>query len=559
MNFYVFRRSFQYLILVLLMVFLSLFMLLPVWTVIETGCNWGLIGEVFQNRIYLEGLLNSFSIAIVTTLLVFVMSLALAIIYDKYEFTGKEYCNLLMLAPMILPPFVGALGFQQILGHYGVLNAVLGHFGIAPIDFLSGKGIFWSVCVIEALHLYPIFYLNLVTALGNIDPALDEAGANLGASKLRRFFKIKLPLLRSGILAGGSLVLVWSFTELGTPLMFGYNRTTSVQILNGLMELETNPIPYTLVLIMLVFSALMYTVVRWLLGGNDISSNKGSISSGAIKLLGFKKFLPIIPFLAITFAAVLPHIALVLTAFSKRYYNTILPQNFTLEHFQSALSNPLVLPSITNSLKYSILACIIATLCGVMAAFCSTRWKLKGGRLGDLLAMLPLAVPGVVVAFGFLSMSVKYAWAREIFNPIENPLWLLATAYAVRRIPYVLRSVASGLEQTPEELENAARNFGASPLRVMIKITLPLVVANLLVGGLFAFSFSMLEVSDSLILAQKAQFFPITRALFELSQILGSGPATACAFGVWAMIFLATTLAAAGIILGRKIGSIFRF
>ena len=69
----------------------------------------------------------------------------------------------------------------------------------------------------------------------------------------------------------------------------------------------------------------------------------------------------------------------------------------------------------------------------------------------------------------------------------------------------------------------------------------------------------MLEVSDSLILAQKAQFFPITRALFELSQILGSGPATACAFGVWAMIFLATTLAAAGIILGRKIGSIFRF
>jgi len=83
-------------------------------------------------------------------------------------------------------------------------------------------------------------------------------------------------------------------------------------------------------------------------------------------------------------------------------------------------------------------------------------------------------------------------------------------------------------------------------------------MANLVVGALFAFSFSMLEVSDSLILAQKAEYFPITRAIFDLSQILGSGPFTACAFGVWTMLFLAATLAAAGAILGKKIGSVFR-
>ena len=137
-------------------------------------------------------------------------------------------------------------------------------------------------------------------------------------------------------------------------------------------------------------------------------------------------------------------------------------------------------------------------------------------------------------------------------------MWLLAVAYAVRRIPYVVRSVSAGLEQTPEELENAARNCGAGPWRVLRKITLPLVLANVIVGALFAFSFSMLEVSDSLILAQKAQYYPITRAIYELSQILGSGTYIACAFGVWAMLFLAATLAAAGAMLGRKIGSIFR-
>ena len=80
----------------------------------------------------------------------------------------------------------------------------------------------------------------------------------------------------------------------------------------------------------------------------------------------------------------------------------------------------------------------------------------------------------------------------------------------------------------------------------------------MIVGALFAFSFSMLEVSDSLILAQKAEFYPITRAIYDLSQILGSGPFIACAFGVWAMLFLAAALAAAGTLLGNKIGTIFK-
>jgi iron(III) transport system permease protein len=172
--------------------------------------------------------------------------------------------------------------------------------------------------------------------------------------------------------------------------------------------------------------------------------------------------------------------------------------------------------------------------------------------------MTPLAVPGIVIAFGYLGMSVKYGWAHDLFNPVENPLFLLATAYAIRRLPYVVRSVTAGLEQTPEELEFAARNLGASSFLTFRRVTLPLIAANLVVGGLFAFSFSMLEVSDSLILAQKAEFYPITRAIFELSQILGSGPVTACAFGVWTMAFMAATLGAAGILLGRKIGAIFR-
>ena len=556
-----FRRLLQYLLMLLTMLFLGAFLLLPVLTVLKSGFDMELLAETFRSDVYRSGLWNSLCIAVVTTFIVAVISIPLALLYDKFDFPGRQWCSLAMLLPMILPPFVGALGFQQILGHYGALNSLLTAVGLERIDFLGGAaGKFWSVCFIEALHLYPVFYLNVVTALGNIDPALNESAANMGAGKWYRFFRIQLPLLKPGLLAGGSIVLVWSFTELGTPLMFGYTRVTPVQVFNGLTELETNAMPYALVVIMLAVSALLYVAARIALGGSrSVTSTKGSIGASAVKLTSWKKYAVIVPFLLVSLLAVLPHLALIGCAFSTRYYGTILPEGFTLIHFENALSNALVIPSINNSLRYSLLAMGIAVIVGILVALASVRWKLRGSGVLDVLSMLPLAIPGIVVAFGFLGMSVRYSWAKMLFDPIENPLWLLGIAYAVRRVPYVVRSVVSGLEQTPEELENAARNFGAGPLKVLSKITLPLIGANVLVGGLFAFSFSMLEVSDSLILAQKSIFFPITKALYELSQILGSGAGSACAFGVWAMLFLALTLTAAGVILGRKIGAIFKF
>ena len=194
----------------------------------------------------------SFLLALLTTFLVFLLALPLAVLSDSYDFKGKGLWNALILAPMILPPFVGALGFQQIFGYYGVLNTLLANAGLARVDFLGGSGKFFAVAFIEALHLYPILYLNLAAALANCDPALQEAARNLGSSRWRRFFTITLPLIRPGILAGGSLVLIWSFTELGTPLMFGFTRVTPVQVFDGLSELESNPMPYALVLVMMI-------------------------------------------------------------------------------------------------------------------------------------------------------------------------------------------------------------------------------------------------------------------------------------------------------------------
>jgi len=125
-------------------------------------------------------------------------------------------------------------------------------------------------------------------------------------------------------------------------------------------------------------------------------------------------------------------------------------------------------------------------------------------------------------------------------------------------LPYVVRSAVAGLEQTPADLELAARNLGASSFLTMRKITVPLIAANLIAGGLLAFAFAMLEVSDSLILAQKTDYWPITKAIYELFQRLGDGPFIASALGVWAMLLLTLTILSANSLLGRRMGAIFR-
>ncbi|MBC8105244.1 MAG: ABC transporter permease subunit, partial [Anaerolineae bacterium] len=120
------------------------------------------------------------------------------------------------------------------------------------------------------------------------------------------------------------------------------------------------------------------------------------------------------------------------------------------------------------------------------------------------------------------------------------------------------RSAAAGLEQTPVDLELAAKNLGASGARTLRRITIPLISANLIAGALLAFAFAVLEVSDSLILAQQQRFWPITKAIYDLSGRLADGPYIAAALGVWAMILLTLTILSANRLLGRRMGAIFR-
>ena len=549
-------------------VFFILFFLLPIWGTLRTafldargGLTLDYVFEVFRNPLYREGLTNSFGIATLTTLGCLALALPLAIAYVRYEFPGRALLNSLLLTPLILPPFVGALGVQAMLGQAGALNSLLARLGVMrpdqPVDWL-GEGQLAGVVLMNVLHLYPIVYLNVTASLANLDPALEEAAANLGCPPWRRFWRITLPLTLPGLFAGCAIAFIWAFTELGVPLMFDYDRVTAVQIFSAIKDLSNNPFPYALVVVLLFFTTLFYAGSRRLLRG-EVSGGGGraTMAQTMTRLSTVPGLLCAGGFALVTGLALLPPVGVALLSVADDWYQTLLPGRLTLAHYYGALGHELTLSAIANSLKYAALATGLDLALGVGVAWVVVRSALRGRQLLDAMAMLPLAVPGIVMAFGYLALSREGQPLHWLMLG-ENPLLLLVVAYAMRRLPYVVRSAAAGLQQISPALEEAAQNLGAAPLRALWRITLPLAAPNLLAGGLLAFSFAMLEVSDSMILAQQTVYFPITKAIYTLASALGDGPGLAAALGVWSMVFLTLTLIGAGVVLGKKLGSLFR-
>jgi iron(III) transport system permease protein len=543
---------------------------------------WG----VFEDPLLVRGLINALMLGICSTVLCLAVTLPLSMLSVKYEFFAKRWLGALMLVPLILPPFVGAIGVRAIFGRFGAVNQLLMWLGILDpahpgIDFIGGDvvgGQFLAIVVMNVLHLYPIMYLNLTAALANLDPAMDEAAVNLGASRARRFFGITLPLIVPGIFAGATIVFISAFTELGTPLMFDYYNVTAVQVYWGIQEIDSSPRPYALVIVMLAIAVMAYVAAKVFIGGRGYAmQSKAAVAAVAKPLTGWKSLAAAGAFALLIGVALLPHIGVVLSSFSVdgSWYRSILPKVFTTEHYTGALTHPLAMDSIRNSLIYASIAMVICVAIGLAISYLNARVKLFGAGLLDAMAMLPLAVPGLVMAFGYVAMSVNWpfpqvaAWLSakgmpglaamlQVRGVMPNPILFLVIAYAIRRLPYVVRSVSAGLEQTSGALEEAARNLGAGPLYAIRRVVLPLILANIIAGAILAFSFSMLEVSDSLILAQRDNDYPITKAIFVFYGRLGDGPYIASAMGVWAMVLLTVTLVGAGLIMGKRMGAIFR-
>jgi iron(III) transport system permease protein len=454
--------------------------------------------EFASDAYYRRSLWNSMWLGVGTVACTSVLGFAIAFLLVRYDFRGRSLFGYLTLIPMISPPLVGVLGFTFILGRAGTVNILLeDYFGLVrPINFVYGVH---GVLLVETLHLFPLIALNVVDALGKIDPALEEAAESVGARGWRKLRTITLPLTTPGYLAGALLVFIWTFSDFATPLVLGVQDLLASQAyLNIVQFVDRRLFRMGIVIsaLMVGLAVLFLVLARRYVAIKDYSSLSYSRiprrrlsplgEAGAVAFLSTVMLLSFIPYLGVLLASV-----------GKGWSMTPFPVRYTGMYFERVIVET---PKyIVNSFLYSGLAVLLCIAIGVPIAWILARTRLPGRDALDGLNTLILAIPGTAIGIAYIR---AFHWAPPGFERGLTSLWIIMPiVLAIRRLPYTVRGSYASLLLLPRSLEEAAASVGASGPRSFRDVTLPLIWRGVLVGSLFSFVTSLQEASAVLFLS----------------------------------------------------------
>ncbi len=514
--------------------------------------------------------LNTIVIGVFTTIVSLILGLFTAFLMAKVEFNGKTILSGLLLIPLVLPPFVGGIGFFAMAGPEGILNIYLleRYFGVKII--LEG---IVAIVLVQSLHYFTLIYLNVYSSMMNTDPSMEESAENLGASGKKVTKDITLPLSMPGIASGSILVLILALEDLGTPIIFaGFGdeiakKTMTFYIANNLFTSDNSSevVQTSAVLggFLLIFAILGFMLIRKYVSLKQYSMvSKGR--AGEYKMFStnlFQRIIIYIYFTLIIIFSTLPHIGLLLRSMLS---SGSLPAEFSgmmgslnLDNFRTIFLSSEAAGFgnfIKNTMVYSLIATFVIIILATLAGYVASRKKFYGQSVFDTLVTIPIAIPGVVLGIGYLRMfsSAKVLFTVGDFpvtlNPFIYPPILLVISYTIRKFPFTVRAVYAGLQQTSEVLEEAAINVGASKSMVLRQIVVPLIAMNIIAGSLVSLVYTMSEVSTTLILINDTKYGNIVWKLQDLSGSIGE----LAAVGAFLMLLQAISLLATNLLLRNR-------
>ncbi len=537
----------------LVLAFLALFLAVPVGNVFylafvnaDGSFTIGHFLAFFHQPLLHDSFYNSLYVALAATFIASLIALPLAYLTVRFQFRGAVLIQTLGVLPLIMPPFVGAVAMQLIFGRAGTVNLLLDEwFGITlPImDGLNG------VIFVEAIHYFPFILMNLTVALRNIDGAMEEAAINLGSQGLRLFRRVIFPLALPGYLAGASLVFVKVFDDLGTPLVLGTTNMLAPQAYLRITQVGLDdPLGYVISVIMIAFSILALWLSARIMKGRDYSTlQKGGTTLRRRRLNPMQSLLAYGWIVLVLLLTLSPHIGVLLLSFATVWSYAPLPDGYTLAHYATIFQDSPHM--IRNTLLYCGLAAGLDVILGTAIAYLILRTRLPGRQLLDWIASAALAVPGIVLAIGYM----------RTFRGVDIPgtelaltsTWvLIMIAYAVRRLPYALRSCVAALQQISYSLEEAAASVGADRWRTIRRVVVPLMAGGILAGFVTSFITAAVELSATIMLVTRDSDAPMSYGIYLYMQS-ASGRGAGAALGVLAVLAVAVGTYVSHIIVER--------
>ena len=459
----------------------------------------GSLQKLTASGYYARILWFTFWQAAVSTGLTLLLALPGAYVFARYQFPGKKLLQAFATVPFVLPTVVVAAAFQALLGSRGLVNELLQKmvaFSEAP--FQMDHSVFF-ILLAHVFFNYTVIFRIVGGFWSRLDPSLAEAARVLGASSIRVFFRVTLPLLKPAILASALLVFVFCFSSFGVILILGGPRlsTIEVEIYRQAVHLFNLPMAAALSLIQILFILLLMGFYTTLQRKQAVSLQPVAVSRVQVPVrsmrdriwVGSNLFLILLligtPLLALVLRSLLSETGLTLAFYRALFENPA----------QSVFFVP-PMEAVLYSCGFALVTLVFSVIIGLSAA---QFLALSTGRISalfDPIFMLPLSTSAVTLGFGFI-----IALDRPPLN-LRTSLLLVPLAHTLVAFPFVVRSVLPALRSIPRSLKESALLLGASPFRVWRAVDLPIIGRALVVGAVFSFTISLGEFGATVFVAR---------------------------------------------------------
>ena len=436
------------------------------------------------------------------TALAVIIGLTFSWVVVRTDTPCKGFIAAASMLPLFVPPLVAAVAWSILASpRSGLLNTFLGGLGI---DFRFNVYSMTGMIVIFGIYYAPYVYMFTASALRNMDPALEEAAEISGASAFSTLFTVTFPLIAPAIISGMLLSFIVMLGIYGIPAVLG--TPGDIPVLTTYIFKLTNWSPplystaASVAIILMVVTGFLVWLQQRVVGRRSYITVAGkAFRPAVIRLGGWRYFTLGLAVIYLFVVVVLPTFALIVAAFRKFLFVRSMTslfdaKQYSLIHFERLFDNPLALRSIWNTMEVGVITAIVGGVLAFAIGYTVHRTKAHGRRTIDVIATLPVAIPGLVIGVAYL-----WAWIG-LPGGLYGTIWILALAFIARFMPDTIKALSTSLLQIHRELEEAAWICGKGLLGTIRSIVLPLARPGVIAAMTLLFILAIRELGSSLFL-----------------------------------------------------------
>ena len=523
---------------VLLIVFLSLFILYPLAILLVdsvysdgTGLTFRFFQESFSKYTFIRAITNTLKVGFLVGILSAGVGLLFAYVEVYVKVKTKFMAGLfkvVSMLPVVSPPFVLSLSMIMLFGKAGIITRHL--LGIYDNNVYG----FWGITIVQTMTFFPVCYMMFRGLLKNIDPSMEEAARDMGASRFKVFTSVTLPLLLPGIGNAFLVTFIESIADFANPMIIGgsYDTLATTIYLQITGAYDKNG-ACAMAVVLLAITMLMFGVQKYYLERKTAATLTGKASRARMLIEDKSVTVPLTVFCSlVALFVILMYVCVPFGALFKTWGRDF---SLTTKWFEQVFTRYKGLKAFQDSFMLSLIAAPITALLSMIISYLVVKRKFKAKGFIEFVSMLAMAVPGTVLGIGYIRGFAGGVFHSGFLQGIYGTGVILVIVFVVRSLPTGTRSGISALRQIDKSIEESAYDMGAGSLKVFTSVTLPLIKDSFLSGLVTAFVRSITAIS-AIILLVTPSYLLITVQINEFAEKGSYG--IACAF---ATILIAIT------------------